>query len=118
MVEGQSPTIHGRFEMPALDNADMMAILGDDYLAKKDELERASGLGAEERDAKARLESLNNQKVPALCGAFLGALLIFATKWSPTALAASNQTMFGGGLVLFSLAAYFWLTYEVKKGRG
>ena len=104
--------------MPALDHADMLAILGDDYLAKKDELERASGLGAEERDAKARLESLNNQKVPALCGAFLGALLIFATKWSPTTLAASNQTMFGGSLVLVSLVAYFWLTYEVKKGQG
>ena len=41
MVEGQSPAIHGRFEMPALDHADMLAILGDDYLAKKDELERA-----------------------------------------------------------------------------
>ena len=104
--------------MPALDNADLIAIPGDDYLTKKDELERASGLGAEERDAKARIESLNKQKVPALCGVFLGALLIFATKWSPSALAASNQTMFGGGLALVCLAIYFWLTYEVKKGRG
>jgi hypothetical protein len=103
--------------MPALDNADLMAILGDDYLTKKDELERASGLDAKERDAKARLESLNNQKVPALCGVFLGALLVFATKWSPSAAAASNQTMFGGGFALVCLATYFWLVYAVKKGR-
>ena len=103
--------------MPALDNADMVAILGEDYLTKKEELERASGLGAEERDAKARIESLNNQKVPDLCGVFLGALLVFATKWSPSAAAASNQTMFGGGFALICLAAYFWLVYEVKMGR-
>jgi hypothetical protein len=103
--------------MPALDNADLKAILGDDYLTKKDELERASGMNAKERDAKARLESLNNQKVPALCGVFLGALLVYATKWSPSAAAASNQTMFGGGLALVSLATYFWLVYAVKKGR-
>jgi hypothetical protein len=78
--------------MPALDNADLIAILGDDYLTKKEELERASGMGSQERDAKARLESLNNQKVPALCGVFLGSLLVFATKWSPSALAASNRS--------------------------
>ncbi len=40
--------------MPALDSADLRAMLGEDYLARKDELERASGLDQAERNATPR----------------------------------------------------------------
>jgi hypothetical protein len=102
--------------MPALDSADLKAILGEDYLARKDELERASGFDAAERDAKARLEKLSGQKAPALCGAFLGLLLVVATKWSATPTAATNQTIIGSGLIVVSLCLYFWIRNELNKG--
>jgi predicted phage tail protein len=101
--------------MPALDHADLVAILGEDYQAKKEELERLSGQELAQLDAKQKIESLSGQKAPALYGALLGALLIYATKLSPSANAATNQTIFGVGLIVVSLGFYFWIRYKLNQ---
>jgi hypothetical protein len=101
--------------MPALDHADLVSILGEDYLTRKDELERMSGHELAQMEAKQKIEGLNNQKAPALCGAALGLVLVYATKWSPSASAASNQMIFGIGLAVVSLGFYFWVRHKLSK---
>ena len=101
--------------MPALDHEDLVSILGSDYQTKKDELERLSGHELARLEAQQKIESLNNQKAPALYVAALGAVLIYATKLSPSATAATNQTIFGVGLIIVSLAFYFRIRHKLNK---
>ena len=102
--------------MAALDSTDLRAILGDDYLARKDELERAGGLDQAGIDAKDRLASLAEKKLPLFGGGLLGVLLLVATKWSPSETAATNQTILGVGLIVICLGCYVWIRNELKKG--
>jgi hypothetical protein len=103
--------------MAALKDHDLRAILGDDYRAKQDAFDQASGLDAHERAALARINSLNNQKGPALYSAFVGLVLVAATKFSPTPAAATLQTYMGFGLSVGCVAIFFWLKHEVNKGQ-
>jgi hypothetical protein len=103
--------------MAALKDHDLRAILGDDYRAKQDAFDQASGLDTHERAALARITSLNNQKGPALYSAFVGLVLVAATKFSPTPAAATLQTYMGFGLTLGCVALFFWLKHEVNKGQ-
>ena len=102
--------------MAALKDHDLRAILGDDYRAKQDAFDQASGLDAHERAALARIVSLNNQKGPALYSAFIGLVLVVATKFSPTPASAMLQTYIGFGLTAACVALFFWLRHEVNKG--
>jgi len=95
--------------MVALKDADLRAILGEDYRAKQDAFDLASGLDATERAALARIDNLQSRKGPVLCSVFLGVLLLIATKYSATPTAATIQTFIGSGLVIGGLAIYFWL---------
>jgi uncharacterized protein YjeT (DUF2065 family) len=102
--------------MALLNSTDLRAILGDEYLARKDELERAGGLDQAGIDAKDRLTSLAEKKLPLFGGGLLGVLLLVATKWSPSEAAATNQTILGAGLIVICLGVYVWVRNELKKG--
>lgn len=102
--------------MVALKDADLRAILGEDYRAKQDEFDQASGLDAGERAALARIENLQSRKGPVLCSVFLGVLLVIATKYSATPTAATIQTYIGSGLAIGGLALFFWLRQQVNRG--
>ena len=102
--------------MAALKDEDLRAILGEDYRAKQDAYDQASGIDAHARAAAARINSLNSQKSPALYSAVIGLVLVFATKFSPTPNAAMLQTYIGFGITLGCVALYFWLRREVNKG--
>ena len=105
----------GEIKMVALKESDLRAILGEDYRAKQDEFDKASGLDANERAALARIASLDSRKGPVLCSAFLGLLLLVATKYSATPTAAEIQTYIASGLIIGGLATFFWLRHEVSK---
>jgi hypothetical protein len=102
--------------MVALKDADLRAILGDDYRAKQDAFDQASGLDATERAALARIDNLESRKGPVLCSVFLGVLLVIATKYSATPTAATIQTYIGSGLVIGGLAIFFWIRQQVSRG--
>ena len=106
----------GVIHMAALKDHDLRAILGDDYRAKQDAFDQASGLDAPARAALARITSLDNQKGPALYSAFVGLILVAATKFSPTPAAATLQTYIGLGVTVGCVALFFWLKHEVNKG--
>lgn len=101
--------------MPALDQADLVAILGEDYQTRKAELESLSNRELAQMEIKQKIESLNNQKAPALYGVALGLLLIITTKWSASAMAATNQTIFAVGLIVISFGYYLWIRRELGK---
>jgi hypothetical protein len=102
--------------MAALKDDDLRAILGEDYRAKQDAFDQASGLDARERDALARIKNLNNQKGTVLYSAFIGLVLVAAAKLAPTPTGATLQTYIGFGLTLGCLALFVWLRHEVNKG--
>jgi hypothetical protein len=91
---------------------DLRAILGDDYRAKQDAFDQASGLDAHERAAMARITNLNNQKGTVIYSALVGLVLVAATKYSATPTAAMLQTFIGFGITLGCAALFFWLRHE------
>ncbi len=102
--------------MVALADSDLRKILGENFREKQDQLDAASGLDETERDAKARIDGMQNQKSFVIYTGIIGLVLVVATKYSPTPTAMWIQIGIGLGVAALCGVYYGYLRSEVAKG--
>ncbi len=102
--------------MAVLPVSDLQRILGENYRAKQDELDAASGIDDATRNAKARIDALQMRKSFILYVCAVGLVLTFASRFASNDRAMWIQIGIAMTVSVAAAAYYLYLRSEVSKG--
>jgi hydrogenase/urease accessory protein HupE len=103
--------------MPALNEADLIKILGPDYREQQEAAIRATGVKDNERATVASIQRLDGNKFVTIYLAFVGVILIVASTYSVTGLTLEIQDGAGIAMIVVGLGLFVYISRRLKHLR-
>ena len=103
--------------MAALAEADLIKILGPDFRAIEAADQKSKGVEQEEREARAKIETLEDRKFPAWVTIFVGLTLLVSTWFTVTGREFMIQTIIGALILAIGIFILVRIGMQLKVSR-
>ncbi len=103
--------------MAALAESDLIKILGPDFRLIEAADQKSKGVEAEEREARAKIESLEDGKFPAWVTIFVGLALLISTWFTVTGREFMIQTIIGAVILAAGIAILIRIGVKLTEFR-